>query len=158
MHFITFLKSTGEIVDYRMDNSEPAYWTEHSLKKCVSKDREIAEENLETKSFSELPPKENNFSEPLNLRQHAFDVATGKLKNNPNYVAPPVEKRISLQDVVSNLTLAEKSKLINNLTPSVVTAKEEFKQPRNIADATEILQFLVDSGDISAESMSKILA
>lgn len=158
MHFITILKATGEIVDYRSDTSVPAYWTEDSLRATVSKDRELAEDAIQTLAFEELPAKEGDFVEPLNLRQHAYDVATGKLKNNPGYVPPVVERRWGLSDVMAHLTLGEKTKFINNSTPTVVTAKEELRQPRNQADTTEVLQFLVDSGDISSASMAKILA
>jgi hypothetical protein len=158
MYFITFLKATGEVVDYRHDTSVPAYWTEATLKSAVSKDREVAENDIETLSFDVLPDGDSSFFGPLTLKQHVYDVATGKLKNNPSYVAPPVERRWTVNEVTPHLTLGEKAKFINNLTPTVVTAKEELKMPRNLADTTEILQFLVDSGDISVDSMRKILA
>jgi hypothetical protein len=158
MHFITFLKSSGVIVDYRDDTSEPPYWTEATLRAAVSKDRELAENDIETKSFETLPPQNSSFVAPLIPRRHAYDASSNMLKNNPNYVPPPVERRWGLESVMSCLTLAEKSKFVNNLTPSIVTAKAEFREPRNQADTTEILQFLVDSGDISPASMAKILA
>jgi hypothetical protein len=59
---------------------------------------------------------------------------------------------------VSKLSLAEKSKFINRSTPAVVTAVSEMQTLKNEADTIEILQFLVDSGDISQASMNKILA
>jgi hypothetical protein len=158
MHFITFVKSTGEIVDYRSDTSVPAYWTEGSLKAAVSKDKNLPESSIETLSFPNRPNLDDGISNTINLHEHAFDVAANKVKNNPNYVAPPLERRWGLNDVMSCLTLSEKTKFINNLTPTVVTAKEEFKQPRNQSDTTEVLQFLVDSGDISSDSMAKILS
>ena len=158
MHFITILKSTGEIVDYRSDTSVPANWTAETLQAAVSKDRELAENAIQTLLFQELPEREFDASIALNLREHAYDVVTGRLKNNPSYVPPVVERRWTTMEVMPHLTLAEKSKFLTNSTPSVITAKEEFKTPRNQQDTTEILQFLVDSGDISQASMDKVLA
>lgn len=159
MHFITILKSSGEIVDYRIDNSVPQYWTNDTLKSAVSSSRNLAEDALETYSFAELPEIAAGSSiDTLTPHIHAYDTATEKLKNNASYVAPAVEKKFSLDDIVSKLPLAEKSKFINRSTPAVVTAVAEMQTLRNEADTTEILQFLVDSGDISQASMIKILA
>lgn len=159
MHFITTLKSNGEIVDYRIDNSVPQYWTTDALKSAVSSSRSIAEDALETYSFAELPAIADGVSiDALTPHIHAYDTATGKLKNNASYVAPAVVKKFSLDDIVSKLTLSEKTKFINRSTPTVVTAVVEMQNLRNEADTTEILQFLVDSGDISQASMDKILA
>ena len=159
MHFITILKSSGEIVDYRIDNSVPQYWTTDLLKSTVSSGRSIAEDALETYSFAELPAIADGVSiDTLTPHIHAYDTATGTLKNNASYVAPAVEKKFSIDDVVSNLTLSEKSKFINRSTPAVVTVVAEMRTLRNEADTTELLQFLVDSGDISQASMTKILA
>lgn len=159
MHFITTLKSSGEIIDYRIDNSVPQYWTTNLLKSAVSSSRSIAEDTLETYSFAELPVIADGVPiDVLTPHIHAYDVVTGKLKNNASYVAPAIEKRFGLSDVIVQLTLSEKSKFINKLTPSVVTVISEFGMPRNEADTTELLQFLVDSGDISQASMNKILA
>lgn len=159
MHFITILKSSGEIVDYRIDNSVPQYWTNDTLKSAVSSSRSLAEDTLETYSFAELPSIADGASiAALTPHMHSYDVATGKLKNNASYVAPAVEKKFSIDDVISQLTLSEKTKFNNRSTPTVVTAITEFRTLRNQADTTEILQFLVDSGDISQASMDKILA
>jgi len=158
MHYITIAKTNGEIVDYRSDNSVPAYWTLESLKSAVSKDRGLNEGSIETLAFENFPETDVDFTGPLNLFQHKYDKQANKLKNNPDYVAAPIERRWSLSEVTSKLTLSEKTKFINNLTPTVVTAKDEFKSPRNKNDTTEILQFLVDSGDISSSSMQSILA
>jgi hypothetical protein len=159
MHFITTLKSSGEIVDYRVDNSVPQYWTNDTLKSAVSSSRSIVEDALETYSFTELPAIADGVSiGTLTPHIHAYDITTGKLKNNASYVAPAVEKKFSLDDIVSKLPLAEKSKFVNRSTPAVVTAVAEMQTLRNEADTTEILQFLVDSGDISQASMNKILA
>jgi hypothetical protein len=159
MHFITTLKSNGEIVDYRIDNSVPQYWATDTLKSAVSSSRSIAVDALETYSFAELPAIADGVSiNALTPHIHAYDTATGKLKNNASYVAPAVERKFSIDDIVSKLTLSEKTKFINRSTPTVVTAITEMQVLRNEADTTEILQFLVDSGDISQASMTKILA
>lgn len=68
-----------------------------------------------------------------------------------------VEPKIDVAVVRSNLTLSEKVKWDNDSTPNIVTAKIEFSISRSIADATEILEFLVDGGDISQQSMDKII-
>lgn len=159
MHFITTLKSSGEIIDYRIDNSVPQYWTNDTLKAAVSSTRSLAEDTLETYSFTELPAIADGSSiDALTPHMHSYVVATGKLMNNPSYVAPAVEKKFSIDDVISQLTLSEKSKFINRSTPTVVTAITEFRTLRNEADTREILQFLVDAGDITQASMDKILA
>jgi hypothetical protein len=159
MHFITTLKSSGEIIDYRVDDSVPQYWTTDTLKSAVSSSRSIAEDTLETYSFAKLPAIADGVSiNALTPHIHAYDTTTNELKNNASYIAPAVEKRFSLNDIVSKLSLAEKSKFINRSTPAVVTAVSEMQTLKNEADTIEILQFLVDSGDISQASMNKILA
>ena len=159
MHYITTLKTNGEIVDYRIDNSEPQYWTNETLKLSVSFDKKISADSLETFSFDVLPDDVSNVSiNALTPHMHAYDKLTGLLKNNPDYAAPVFEKKFSADDIVSKLTLAEKSKFINRSTPSVITAITEMRFRRNEIDTTEILQFLVDAGDISKASMQKVLA
>jgi hypothetical protein len=77
----------------------------------------------------------------------------------PEPVPTPIPPRtISSDDVRKNLTFAEKAKWDSDKTPEIVTAKIEFVQPLGVEPATEVLQFLVDSGSISQESMDKILA
>lgn len=69
---------------------------------------------------------------------------------------PP--RTVSLDDVRKSLTYAEKAKWDSDKTPEIVTAKIEFAQPLEVEPATEVLQFLVDSGSISQASMDKVLA
>jgi hypothetical protein len=69
---------------------------------------------------------------------------------------PP--RTISSEDVRKNLTFAEKAKWDSDKAPEIVTAKIEFAQPLEVEIATEVLQFLVDSGSISHASMDKVLA
>jgi hypothetical protein len=77
----------------------------------------------------------------------------------PEPVPAPIPPRtISSDDVRKNLTFAEKAKWDSDKTPEIVTAKIEFAQPLEVEIATEVLQFLVDSGSISQASMDKVLA
>ena len=71
------------------------------------------------------------------------------------YIPDPI---IALDQIRINLSFSEKAKWDNNKTDEIVTAKIEFINPLSIPRATEVLQFLVDSGSISQESMDKILA
>jgi hypothetical protein len=77
----------------------------------------------------------------------------------PEPVPAPIPPRtISSDDVRKNLTFAEKAKWDSDKTPEIITAKLEFAQPIEVEPATEVLQFLVDSGSISQASMDKVLA
>jgi hypothetical protein len=59
-------------------------------------------------------------------------------------------------DFRKEMTLAEKTKWDNNSTPEILTVKAEL--PKELAGATELLDFLVSSSVISAETKAKILA
>jgi hypothetical protein len=54
------------------------------------------------------------------------------------------------------MTLAEKTKWDNDSAPEIITVKAEL--PKELAGATELLDFLVSSSVISAETKAKILA
>ena len=83
----------------------------------------------------------------------------GKLVKPEPLPEPPLPPRtISLDDVRKNLTFAEKAKWDSDKTPEIITAKIEFLQPLEVEPASEVLQFLVDSGSISQASMDKVLA
>ena len=91
------------------------------------------------------------------------DITNGaKLENGVWVNLPVVEvehaRTFTVFEVRNGLTLAERSKWDNDITNAIKTAKIEFSVPKFEAAATEILQFLVDSGDISQASMDKILA
>lgn len=75
----------------------------------------------------------------------------------PTIVIEPLARTISLDDIRKGLTFAEKAKWDSDKTPEIITAKIEFAQPLELEPATEILQFLVDSGSISQASMTKII-
>ena len=56
----------------------------------------------------------------------------------------------------TGMTLAEKTKWDNDTTNEIKTVKAEL--PKELAGATELLDFLVSSSVISAETKAKILA
>lgn len=62
--------------------------------------------------------------------------------------------------VRNNLTFAEKVKWDNETTETIKTAKIEFAigVQKTLEEAAEILDFMVESGDISRASADKILA
>lgn len=60
-------------------------------------------------------------------------------------------------DVRSNLTLAEKVKWDNDATPEIKTVKVEMSGPVEKMQIAELMKFLVDSGNISQNSMDKIM-
>ena len=79
------------------------------------------------------------------------------IKPPPVVVVPP-PRTWSSDDVRKNLTLTEKVRWDNNSTPEIVTVKAEFSFPRNLEDTTELLELLVDTNQISQQTMNKILA
>jgi len=56
----------------------------------------------------------------------------------------------------TSMTLVEKTKWDNNSAPEIITVKAEL--PKELAGATELLDFLVSTSVISAETKAKILA
>lgn len=79
------------------------------------------------------------------------------VKPVPPTPPPPPPRTWSVRDVRPNLTLSERVKWDNDKTDTIKTAKVEFESPRLQADTEEILQMLVDAGDISQASMTKVL-
>lgn len=63
-----------------------------------------------------------------------------------------------IEEIRPYLTLSERVKWDNNSTDAIKTVKLELANGLNEAKTTEVLQLLVDSGDISQASMTKILA
>ena len=84
-------------------------------------------------------------------------LVDGVWQNPPPQTFTP-ERQWSIESVRPHLTLGERVKWDNDKTDTIKTAKLELSYPRNEADTTEVLQLLVDAGDISAASMQKILA
>lgn len=56
----------------------------------------------------------------------------------------------------TGMTLAEKTKWDNNSAPEIITVKAEL--PKELAGATELLDFLVSTNVISVATKTKILA
>lgn len=159
MHFITITKTDSVIVDYRVDSSVPACWTVETLCAAVASDRGLSVADLETVSFDDQPQGEpGNFNAPLTPYQHCLDTMTGMVRNNPAYVPPPVIRYWRLGDIRPALTLVERVKWDNDKSDSIKTAKLEFAEQQERPHTVEVLQFLVDSGDISAATMQRILA
>lgn len=80
------------------------------------------------------------------------------VKPEPPPPAPPPPRTWTANDVRPKLTLTERVKWDNDKSDFIKTAKVELASPRELADTTEILQMLVDAGDISQASMTAILA
>lgn len=72
---------------------------------------------------------------------------------------PPLPPRTwSVSDIRPKLTLSERVKWDNDKTDTIKTAKVEFSVALEQTQTEEVLQMLVDAGDISQTSMAKILA
>ena len=74
----------------------------------------------------------------------------------PVVVAPtPAPRQWTADNFRTGMTLAEKTKWDNNSAPEIVTVKAEL--PKELAGATELLDFLVAANVISQTSADKIL-
>lgn len=75
----------------------------------------------------------------------------------PVVVEPtPAARQWTAEDFRTGMTLVEKTKWDNDSAPEIKTVKAEL--PKELAGATELLDFLVSSSVISAETKAKILA
>jgi hypothetical protein len=70
---------------------------------------------------------------------------------------PPPPRTWSQDDVRSEMTFTEKTKWDNGSTPEMVTAKIEFQSPKSLYETTDILDFLVETNNISEQTKTKIL-
>jgi hypothetical protein len=70
--------------------------------------------------------------------------------------APPAPRMWTTDDFRAGMTLAEKTKWDNDSAPEIKTVKAEL--PKELAGATELLDFLVASNVISQASADKVLA
>jgi hypothetical protein len=68
----------------------------------------------------------------------------------------PPARQWTDSDFRAGMTLAEKTKWDNNSAPEIITVKAEL--PKELAGATELLDFLVGANVISQASANKILA
>ena len=73
----------------------------------------------------------------------------------PEPPAPPA-RQWTADNFRTGMTLAEKTKWDNNSAPEIVTVKAEL--PKELAGATELLDFLVTSSVIAEATKTKILA
>jgi hypothetical protein len=80
------------------------------------------------------------------------------VKPEPPAPAPAPARIWTAADFRAGLTLAERMKWDNDKSDAIKTTKIELALPQELAYTTEVLQMLVDSGDISQESMDKILS
>lgn len=78
------------------------------------------------------------------------------VKPEPAPPAPPAPRQWTADNFRSSMTLAEKTKWDNETAPEVKTVKAEL--PKELAGATELLEFLVSTSVISAATMTKVLA
>jgi hypothetical protein len=75
----------------------------------------------------------------------------------PVVVEPtPAARRWTTDDFRTGMTLAEKTKWDNDSAPEIITVKAEL--PKELTDATELLDFLVSASVISTATKTKILA
>ena len=79
------------------------------------------------------------------------------VKPEPAPPAPAPARTWSADNVRNGLTLAEKVKWDNDSAPEIVTVKAELTGSKEVAEVTELLQFLVDTNVISQASMDKVL-
>jgi hypothetical protein len=70
-------------------------------------------------------------------------------------IPTPAPRQFTADDFRAGMTLAEKTKWDNDSVPEIVTVKAEL--PKELAGATELLEFLVDANVISQASADKIL-
>ena len=83
MFVIVYHKTTKKLVHYRHDMNVPQTHTAQYWFDLFLADNEVGDENY---TFAEVP-----FTKALNdivIGNHVYDLATGKVKADPNYVAP----------------------------------------------------------------------
>ena len=77
------------------------------------------------------------------------------VKPEPPAPPTPAPRQWTADDFRKAMTLAEKTKWDNDTAPEIKTVKAEL--PKELAGATELLDFLVESGVISQATATKIL-
>jgi hypothetical protein len=71
---------------------------------------------------------------------------------------PVLPKLWTASDIRSAMSLLERVKWDNDKSGMIVTAKLEMLNPQTAEMIAPVLQMLVDSGDITQETMNKVLA
>jgi len=82
-------------------------------------------------------------------------VSGALVKPVPAPPAPPAPRSWTVTDFRAGMTLAEKAKWDSDSAPEIVTVKLEL--PKELAGATELLNFLVGATIIGAATKTKIL-
>lgn len=77
------------------------------------------------------------------------------VKPEPPTPAAPALRQWAADTFRAGMTLAEKTKWDNDSAPEIITVKAEL--PKELAGATELLDFLVSSSVISQATATKIL-
>ena len=77
------------------------------------------------------------------------------VKPEPAPAPTPAPRTWTADTFRNGMTLAEKTKWDNDTAPEIKTVKAEL--PKELAGATELLDFLVESGVISQATATKIL-
>lgn len=85
-----------------------------------------------------------------------WDGTTATKPTVPEYVEPePAPRKWTAADFRAGMTLLEKTKWDSDSAPEIKTVKAEL--PKELAGATELLDFLVAANVISQTSADKIL-
>lgn len=92
---------------------------------------------------------------PDNAENGDFWTNGALIKPEPVVVTPPA-RQWTADNFRAGMTLAEKTKWDNNSAPEIITVKAEL--PKELAGATELLEFLVGANVIAQASADKILA
>jgi hypothetical protein len=159
MNYITFKKSDSIIIDLRVDTSVPEFWTIDKLKTEIAKSKNISIDEIETVSMTNDPVSDpSNCTGTIAPLSHLFDSISQTVKNNPNFVHKELPRLFNANHLREAMTFPERVKWDNNKSESIITAKIEFQVSRNEHDTIEILQFLVDTGDITAATMGIVIA
>lgn len=87
-----------------------------------------------------------------------WDYAEEVLPEPPPPPPPPPPRTWSENDVRSKLTFVEKTKWDTGSTPEMITAKIEFSLPKLLQDTIDVLDFLVETNNISEQTKNNILA
>lgn len=95
--------------------------------------------------------------------ENGAEYKDGKWVNPSSIKVDPIElpalpKLWTANDIRSAMSLLERVKWDNNGSGQIVTAKLEFASAQTAEMIAPVLQMLVDSGDITQETMNKVLA
>ena len=147
--FLIKEKSTGIIMESRKHYSTDPFTVEDYFKSWPIPAGRTADE-FEAVEFE--------FVEHPQAGAQLHDSETNTIIPNPNYVKPVEVVEYTLRDVRNNLTLSEKVKWDNDTSNEIKTVKIEIGMGLKLEDMTTVLDFLVQSGDISQASMNKIIS